>query len=529
MPGPRVRIAPSPTGSFHVGSARTALFNWLVARQQGGTFVLRIEDTDAERGREDWAEGITSALAWLGLDWDEGPFRQSERGALYAEAARRLEGAGWAYWCDCSREQVAERARRVESAAVRPPAGGAALSAAGGVAGVGGVAAVGGETKTGETNVDTVDISFPSSAVAGAGGASRSGSTGYDGYCRELGLGPGPGRALRFKALLEGATVVRDVVKGDVSFENEAIEDFVLVKATGAPLFLLANVVDDADMAISHVIRGEDHLSNTPKYLLLWRALGAGAEPIFAHLPMLVNEKGQKLSKRRDPVALESYRDKGFLPDAMVNYLALLGWGPDGGNEVLSREELVAQFRLEAVKPSPAFFDVAKLTHFNGVHIRALSTSGFVQAASPWLAEAPWPAERYDPAVFESLAPLVRDRVATLAEVPAMVDFVFMESPVMDPASWQKVMVGDRETARDTLARAEVAYAECEWDAASLHQATLAVGEAVGRKLGKAQAPIRVAVTGRQVGPPLFESLVALGRPSTLKRLEAASAALALS
>ncbi len=479
MSGPRVRIAPSPTGSFHVGSARTALFNWLVARQQGGTFVLRIEDTDAERGREDWVAGITSALAWLGLNWDEGPFRQSERGERYAEAARRLVDSGAAYWCACTRAQVVERARM----AAAPGGGG------------------------------------------GAPPVPAGGQVGYDQHCRELGLSPGEGRALRFKIPAEGTTLVRDLVRGDVSFENRAIEDFVLLKASGAPLFLLANVVDDADMGISHVIRGEDHLPNTPKYLLLWRALGAGAEPVFAHLPMLVNAKGQKLSKRRDPVALESYREQGYLADAMVNYLALLGWGPDGGEEVLSRDQLVSQFRLESVKPSPAFFDVVKLRHFNGVYIRAMTSSEFVEAASPWLAGGPWPPERYDPAVFESLAPMVRDRVATLAEVPAMVDFVFLESPVIDQGAWSKVMLGEREMALDILERARAAYAGCDWEAHTLHQVTLRLGEEAGCKLRKAQAPIRVAVTGRDVGPPLFESLVALGREVTLSRLAAAAIA----
>lgn len=449
-----------------MGSARTALFNWLLARQQGGTFVLRIEDTDAERGREDWVEGITSALRWLGLDWDEGPFRQSERGELYARAARRLAACGSAYWCDCTRDDVVERARQIAP-------------------------------------------------------------TGYDGHCRERGLAAGPGRALRFKVPAVGTTVVHDVIRGEVSFENRSIEDFVLLKANGAPLFLLANVVDDADMAITHVIRGEDHLSNTPKYLLLWTALDAGAEPVFAHLPLLVNERGQKLSKRRDPVALESYREKGFLPDAMVNYLALLGWGPTGNEEILSRDEMVAQFRLDEVKGSRAFFDVVKLTHFNGVYIRAMSVAEFVEASGPWMARGPWPPERYDSEAFARLAPVVRDRVATLSEVPGMIDFVFLEHPAIDPASWKKVMVVDAASSVEILARAEGAYASCQWDAETLHRVTSALAEAVGLKLGKAQAPIRVAVTGRGVGPPLFESLAVLGRQATLARLAAASRALA--
>ncbi len=474
-------MAPSPTGSFHVGSARTALFNWLFARGLGGTFILRIEDTDAERGREEWVDGITSALGWLGLDWDEGPFHQSERAELYLRAAASLAESGSAYWCDCARQDVADRT----------------AAAAG------------------------------SGAASGSVASSGSGAAGYDGYCRERGLGPAPGRALRFKVPRVGATLVHDIVRGDVSFENRSIEDFVLLKGSGAPLFLLANAVDDVDMGITHVIRGEDHLSNTPKYLLIWRALAAGPEPTFGHLPMLVNERGQKLSKRRDPVALESYQHRGFVPDAMVNYLALLGWGPAGDTEILSRDELVGQFRLENVKSSPAFFDLAKLTHFNGVYIRSMSVPEFVEAAGPWLAMGPWPPQRYDPGVFARLAPLIRDRVATLSEVPAMVDFVFLESPVMDPASWNKVMVAQASVAADILERAQSGFATCAWEVERLHSVTLAVAQEVGLKLGKAQAPIRVAVTGRQVGPPLFESLEVLGRDVTLERLAAALHSLA--
>lgn len=466
--GPRVRMAPSPTGYFHVGSARTALFNWLVARQQGGTFVLRIEDTDAERGSEEWVEGICSAMRWLGLDWDEGPYRQSQRAELYSRAAAHLQAAGSAYWCGCTREDVAARA----TARGREPSG-------------------------------------------------------YDGHCRELGLEAGPGRALRFKVPRDGgSTTVHDLIRGEVVVDHARIEDFVLVKSTGAPLFILANVVDDADMAITHVIRGEDHLPNTPKYLLLWRALGAGPEPAFAHLPMLVNDKRQKLSKRRDPVALEGYREEGYLPDAMVNYLALLGWGPEGDSEILPRDELVAQFSLAAVNHSPAFFDVVKLRHFNGHYLRAMSTPDFIKAALPFLERGPWPPERFDPVAFDRMAPLVQERVEVLSEVPGMVDFVFLEEPQMDPDSWEKVMAKDPAAAAGVVERALSAYAGCPWEAGALHEATLALAEEAGLKLARAQAPIRVAVTGRRVGPPLFESLEVLGRQEALRRLSTARRAL---
>jgi glutamyl-tRNA synthetase len=458
--GPRVRFAPSPTGYFHVGGARTALFNWFVARQQGGVFVLRIEDTDTERNRPEWVEGIRVALEWLGLDWDEGPFLQSERGRLYAEAVDKLAAGGHVYYCDCTREAVEARTR-------------------------------------------------------------ANATPGYDGFCRDRGLAPGPGRALRFRTPDEGSTTVSDIVRGEVVFQHETIEDFVLVKSNGAPLFVLANAVDDMDMGITLVIRGEEHLPNTPKTILVWQALGGPRLPAFAHLPLLVNERRQKLSKRRDPVALEDYRDQGYLPEAMRNYLALLGWGPADGREIMSLDEMVREFRLDEVTRSPAFFDVRKLTHFNGEYIRAMPLERFIDACRPWLERGPWPASAFDPEVFARMAPLVRERVATLAEVPAMVDFLFLDQASIENASWNRAIAGDPGVA-GLLDDAIASFESSVWTAEDIRAATVAVGERSGKKLAKAQAPIRVAVTGRTVGPPLFESLYLLGRDRTLERLRAA-------
>ena len=489
MPGgpARVRFAPSPTGYFHVGSARAALFNWIVARQTGGVFLLRIEDTDVERSREEWIDGIVSALQWLGLDADEGPIRQSTRSHRYDDAQDLLWAGGFLYACDCTHELIEERRK-----------------------------------------------------VAGRL------TPGYDGFCRDRGL-LRQGHALRFRAPDTGTTVVEDVVRGDVVFPNDTLGDFVVVKADGGPLFVLANVVDDIDMAISHVIRGEDLLPTTPRGILLWKALAdvgwtpqrvEGTDenveiptavpplPVFAHLPLLVNEQRKKLSKRRDPVAVETYREQGYLADAFVNYLALLGWGPPGGEELFDRAQMVDWFRLEDVNHAPAFFDVAKLTHMDGEYIRALSRGAFVEACRPWLtgADAPWPLDRFDDAVFLEIAPLVQERVATLGEVPAMVDFLFLAEPAMDEAAFEKVVLEDA-TAPEILTRAIAAYGEiAEWDRDALYAATTAVGEGVGRKLGKAQAPIRVAVTGRRVGPPLFESLALLGPERTMERLSVALA-----
>ncbi|HTT87855.1 MAG TPA: glutamate--tRNA ligase, partial [Acidimicrobiales bacterium] len=341
-PRPRVRFAPSPTGFLHVGSARAALFNWLFARRQGGTFILRIEDTDAERNREEWVEGIVTTLEWMEMAPDEGPYRQSERAGLYRGAVDRLWDAGALYACDCSREEVEAR------------------------------------TKGNAT-------------------------PGYDGHCRRRGLARDAG-ALRFAVPDEGMVVVHDLIRGDVTFPCEAIEDFVVVKSSGAPLFVLANVVDDVDMAVTHVIRGEDLLPSTPKALLLWGALeGPGtAVPDFAHLPLLVNAKRQKLSKRRDTVAVEAYREEGYLPQSMRNYLALLGWSPPGGSEIVPVEELVDSFALEDVHHAPAYFDTEKLRWMNGEYLRALPAAQFVRACAPWTTPpaAPWPPAAFDEGVF---------------------------------------------------------------------------------------------------------------------------------
>ncbi|MGC8627803.1 MAG: glutamate--tRNA ligase [Acidimicrobiales bacterium] len=444
-------MAPSPTGYFHVGSARTALFNWLFARQQGGSFILRIEDTDLARNQADATVGIERAMRWLGLDWDEGPYFQSERSKLYDAAIERLLDKGLLYACDCTGADVAER----NKAAGRPP--------------------------------------------------------GYDGYCRERGLEPSPGRLLRFKTPRSGSTSWVDVVRGEVTYENASIEDFAVRKSNGQPLFILANVVDDADMAITHVIRGEDHVPNTPKHILLWEALGLGAPPVFAHLPLLVNAARKKLSKRRDKVALEDYRDEGYLPEAMFNYLALLGWSPAGDREILAREELVAEFRLEEVKSSPAFFDQQKLASINAEYLRSLPTSEFVARCNDWLGS------RWVP-----IAPLVQERARTLGEVFSMVDFLFLPEVRTDATEWAKVR--RQHPAFVALLEAAAArYEQCEWAVVPIREATQAAGAAVGvGALAKAQAPIRLAVTGRSVGPPLFESLQLLGRQRTLARLAAA-------
>lgn len=480
MSGPRVRFAPSPTGYFHVGSARSALFNWFVARQHAdGVFILRIEDTDAERNREEWVQGIIAAMAWLGLDLDEGPFRQSDNFAAHDSAAQALRRGGYLYYCDCTGADLQAR-----KAPGDPP--------------------------------------------------------GYDGYCRERGLERGPGTALRFRTPREGTTVVHDLIRGDVVFENRLIEDFVVAKSSGVVLYALANVTDDRHDRITQVIRGEEHLANAPKQMLLWRALnevtGEFVElPSYAHLPLLVNEQRKKLSKRKDPVATESYRDQGYLPEAFVNYLALLGWSPRGDVEIAPVATLIEQFRLEDVSHSPAFFDVKKLTHMNGEYIRALSVEEFIRRSAPWVTpwssdwqpsdrQPAWTEDRFDAAIYKKMAPLVQERVATMGEIPAMVEFLFLDEPRVDEVGFDKVIGKDpvgRSVLEEALRHFELAK---DWSAEALHATVVSVGDSLGLSLRKAQAPIRCAVTGALVGPPLFESLAYLGRKKTVQRLRAALA-----
>ncbi|WP_084000977.1 glutamate--tRNA ligase [Actinomadura kijaniata] len=455
----RVRFAPSPTGMFHVGGARSALFNWVMAKQSGGTLVLRIEDTDASRNSPEWTEGIIRALAWLGMDGGEyeGPYFQSANADKHAEAARTLREQGRAYYCDCTRERIVER--------------------------------------TGDSH------------------------KGYDGFCRDRGLEAGPGRALRFRTPDEGETVVVDLLRGKPTFENAVLEDFVIARADGSVTFLLANAVDDMSQGITHVVRGEEHLSNAPKQQLLWEALG-GTPPVWAHVPVIVNEKRQKLSKRRDKVALEDYRAEGYLAEAMRNYLMLLGWAPSGDREIVPWEVVVEEFRIEDVNTSPAFFDVKKLRAINGDYIRMLPVEKFVAECLPFLEDAPF---EVDMGVFNQLAPLAQTRVALLSEIVPMVDFAFLDKPVSDEQSWTKAM---KEPAAEILAAAEEAYRDAPWTAEELKNRLEQVGAAHGLKLGKTQAPVRVATTGRTVGLPLFESLEILGRDRTLARIAAARARL---
>jgi glutamyl-tRNA synthetase len=446
-----------------VGGARTALYNWALTLRTGGTFVLRIEDTDESRNSPEWTQGIIDALAWLGIDSShpqfEGPYFQSENAALHVAAAHKLFEQGNAYWCDLTAEQIQARSK-------------------------------------------------------------ETGKQGYDGFSRDRGLTGGPGHVLRFR-VPEGQTIVQDLVRGQVEFSNDTIEDFVLLRSNGSPMFLLANVVDDIEMKVSNVVRAEEHLPNTPKQQMIWDALGQ-TPPVWAHVPVLVNEQRKKLSKRRDKVALEQYREEGILPDAMVNYLMTLGWAPAGDTEIVPWQHIVDEFRLEDVNHSPAFFDIKKLNSFNGDYVRAMSLEEFIEGCAPYLKNAPWPTERFSAETFAKLAVLVQTRVVTLSEVPAMVDFIFLADPVIDEDAWTKTMSSD--FAVNVLRDYADVVTSCAWNHDALKAALESWTEANELKLGKTQAPIRVAITGRTIGPPLFESIEVLGRDETLRRLQSAIA-----
>ena len=474
MTATRVRFAPSPTGYFHVGSARSALFNWFVARQaDDGVFLLRIEDTDADRNREEWVDGIVEAMEWLGLHADEGPFRQSDNAPAHQAAIDQLFAGGYLYFCDCTGDAVQSRK---------------------------------GDNKT----------------------------PGYDGFCRDRGLERSATTGIRLKTPLEGGTTVRDLIRGDVEFSHSVIDDFIIAKSSGAVLFALANVVDDRNDRITHVIRGEEHLPNTPKQILLWEALNAVTgvatpTPVYAHLPLLVNEQRKKLSKRKDPVATEQYRDEGYLPEAFVNYLALLGWSPRGDEEKVPVAQLIAEFRLEDVSHSPAFFDVKKLQHLNGEYIREMPLEQFIAYSMPWVSpdpaawspsalSLPWRPEQFDYERYATIAPLVQERISLMSEIAPMIDFLFLPEPPMDAEAFAKSVAKD-ETARVILRELAAELSTTSWDRDTLHACVVSVGERHEWNLRRTQAPVRCAVTGKLVGPPLFESMELLGRDETIRRI----------
>ncbi|MDJ0954733.1 MAG: glutamate--tRNA ligase [Acidimicrobiia bacterium] len=473
----RVRFAPSPTGYLHVGGGRTGLYNYLFARHNNGTFVLRSDDTDEARSTEEFRLDIIESLRWLGLDWDEGievggpmqTYRQSERLARYQEVAAELVAAGKAYHSFASPEQL-DQFRKEAQAAGRSPAYDGSLE--------------------------------PSPADATARLAAEEPAT------------------VRFAVPRPGETSFEDVVRGTVAFDHAQVEDFVILRSNGTPTYHLASSVDDVDFEISHVIRGEDLLSSTPKHILLTEAMGA-ERATYAHLSLLMGPDGKKLSKRHGHTAIKAYRDDGYLATAMVNYLALLGWSPGEDETVVSLGDMVARFDLSTVSKNPAIFDTDKLQWMNGVYIREMSPAEFVDAVRP-LVEADLD-RRLDDGEMEKLAeiaPLVQERAKLLTEVPPQVRFLFGDIEY-DEASWNKVMT--KEGAAEAVAGAADRLATVDgWSIDVVEASLRAMLAELELSARKGLQPLRVAISGSSVSPPLFESIAALGRPRTVERLEAA-------
>ena len=484
----RVRFPPSPTGNLHVGAVRSALFNWAFARHFGGTFVLRIEDTDTGRNVENAAQGVVDSLRWMGLDWDEGPevggpygpYVQSERFDLYAGVVPKLLDAGLAYRCYCTREEI--EAREAERSPGAP--------------------------------------------------------SGYDGFCRDLSAdrrakleADGVSSVVRMR-VPEGELGFDDLVRGPVAFAGEHVPDYVIVRANGDPLYTLVNPVDDSLMGITHVLRGEDLLSSTPRQIVMYRALeqvgvGSGRTPRFGHLPSVLGEGNRKLSKRDLGSGLAEYQRLGYLPEGLANYLALLGWAIADDRDIFSLSEMVEAFDIRRVNANPARFDRVKCLAINAAHIRLLSAPELNDRLVPFLVAAglvtdpPQPDER---ARLAAVTPLVQERINTLSEAVAMVAFLFTEDEALEIEESAALTLD----AAPVLRAAETALRElATFDAASIEAALReALVAGLGLKPKFAFGPVRVAVTGRRISPPLFESLEVLGRESALRRLAAARAGL---
>lgn len=485
---PRVRFAPSPTGALHVGGARTALYNWLYARHTGGTFILRIEDTDEARSTEESLNVILESLKWMGLDWDEGPalekpgpyapYFQMQRLELYACYLNELLAKGLAYRCYCTPEEV-EKMRERAMLNKRPPK--------------------------------------------------------YDGTCRDLTPDQRAARekegrkgVLRFKTPVEGSIDFTDIVRGGVHFDNALLDDFVIAKASGVPTYNCAVVLDDHLMEITHVIRGDDHISNTPRQLLLFQAFG-WTPPQFAHISMILGSDGSRLSKRHGATSLTEYRDMGYLPGAVRNYLALLGWSTEDSQQLFERDELIQKFTLERAKPSPAIFDPAKLLWMNGEYIRKASVKELVQWSIPFMKKSglitrdPSPEEL---ARLEVVVALEHEKIKVLADIPHLVDFLLKEEVVYEPEAVEKVLKkpGASEVLSDLMGR----FSTLEpFTAQATEKTCRDYAAEKGLKTSPVFHPARVAVSGRTQGPSLFHMLEVLGKKKVLERMKKALGLLA--
>jgi glutamyl-tRNA synthetase len=506
----RVRFAPSPTGYLHVGGARTALFNWLYARHTGGAFILRIEDTDFERSTQEMVEGILVGMRWLGLDWDEGPYFQSQRMELYRSTAHRLVDSGHAYYCFCSKEVIEQR-RAAIAARQRgtPPLAGA----------------------------PPLPGAPPLADFAKGGGVFSK----EDDPCRSISCdeaerrrAAGEAAAIRFAVPESGSTGFDDAVFGRIEVANTEIEDFVLLRSEGVPTYHLSVVADDLDMRITHIIRGADHVSNTPKQKLIYEALGAPL-PVFAHVPLILGADKTRLSKRHGATSVTAYKDDGFLPEAFRNYLALLGWSPpDATKEIMSDQELISLFSLEGISKSNAVFDRTKLGWMNAEYIRALPIDELSERLLPIVRDAGY---NVDSCRMRTITPLIRERIKLLRDALTAADFFFLDdvarapSPASLPYDTSLLIPqkGDLAMAKKALERAREVLAHTDFNHQALDEALRSAAKEMGLKPGQMFQPIRVAVTGRTASPPLFETLEVLGREIALKRVGQAIEKLAAS
>jgi len=457
----RVRFAPSPTGFLHIGGVRTALFNWLFARQQKGVFVLRIEDTDQDRSTDESIQAIIEGMKWVGLDWDEGPFRQTGRMEIYRSHALALQDNGQAYWCVCKAEELEARRKEAEAKGLSPR---------------------------------------------------------YDGRCRTLGMTNPPGdAALRFKAPQEGQIVVDDLIKGKITFDNTAADDLIILRSNGYPTYNFSVVVDDALMNITHVIRGDDHLTNTPRQIPIFQALGFPV-PQFGHLPMILGSDKSRLSKRHGATSIMAYKDMGYLPEAMVNYLVRLGWS-HGDQELFTRQELIDKFSWKNVQSSPAVFNPEKLLWINAEYIKTSPSSQVAQALAPLLEQAGLheQVKAVSPEWLAQLVVLVKERAKTLVEMVEWVRPYFGESVVLEEEAAKKFLTpAIAPVLGKLLARFESlpAFSKQVWE-----ESFKKFVEEEGIKMGQIAQPVRVALTGRTASPGLFEVMEVLGRDRTLLRL----------
>ena len=453
------RFPPSPTGYLHVGGARTAIFNWLYARHMQGKFVLRIEDTDAERSTQASVDAIFEALHWLGIDWDEGPYFQTQRFDIYKEYIQKLIDSGHAYYCTCSPAKIEAMRQKAMETGDKPR---------------------------------------------------------YDGTCREKGLPASDDAVVRCKAPLTGTTVVEDVIKGNIVFQNDELDDFVICRSDGAPTYNFVVVVDDITMNINTIIRGDDHVMNTPKQILLYKALGSPL-PTFGHVPMVLGNDRARLSKRHGAMSVTAYRDMGYLPEAMINYLVRLGWS-HGDQEFFTRDELIEVFDLANVGRSAGVFDMNKLQALNAEHIMASSARDLVAPLKPFMAEADIEIEagEYIEQVIETLQP----RSKTLADMAEAALFYYQDDIVFEEKAAKKFLKANALEPLNHLAAKLEALSE--YTQSGLEDVFKAVMEETELKLGKIAQPVRVALTGRTASPGIFEIIAILGRERVIPRLKKA-------